>query len=73
MLTTLKCGENPIQHLVETPGKVGGQKPQHEISVLLEQRVFTPVAPVGIGITQMLSPIQFDNYSKFRAKGIHFH
>ena len=62
MLTTLKDCENPVKHLVETAGKVRCQKSQHKIPVLLKQRIFMPVAPVGVRITQVLFSIYFDSY-----------
>lgn len=48
MPAILKYRENPIKHVVESLGKIRCQKSQHQIPVLLKQRVFVPVAPVGV-------------------------
>ena len=51
MFAILKYCENSIKHMVELPGKVAREKSQYEISVLLQQRVFMPVAAVGFLVT----------------------
>jgi len=45
-----------------------GKESQYEITVLLQQNVFAPVAAIGIGVGQMLPAIQFDHDSQICAE-----
>jgi hypothetical protein len=47
--------------------------PQHEVAVLLQQCVFTAIAPVGVRICQMLPSIEFDHKPGVGAEQIYFH
>ena len=38
------------QNVIETFGDVLGQKSQDRIAIFLKQRVFSPVAPVGLSV-----------------------
>ena len=64
--------ENRVQHRVQILAEVVGQKPQHEISALLEQLVLPPVAPVRETVGEMLRTIQLHCHASVRTKEIHF-
>jgi hypothetical protein len=65
--------EKRVEHMVETLGDIAREESQHEISVLLKQYVFVPVASVCVRISQVLVSIEFDHDSQVRAQEIHFH
>jgi hypothetical protein len=37
-----------------------GQKPKNQVAILSKQRILATVAPVSVGLAQMLAAIQFD-------------
>ncbi len=41
------CPQDGIKDVVELFADILGQKPQHQVSVLLQQRVLSAVAPIG--------------------------
>jgi hypothetical protein len=47
-----------------------GEEPQHQISILLQQLVLPPVAPIRCGIAQMLRAIQFHRHARVVAQEI---
>ena len=53
--------------------EVFGKEADHEISAFLERGILAAVAPVGLGISQMLSAVQFNDQVELLAKQIHFH
>lgn len=73
VLPALEYCEHRIEHMIEAPGNIAREVSQDKITVLLKQRVFMPVAPVTIRISQMLVSIEFHNYPQLRAQEIHFH
>jgi hypothetical protein len=42
--------DNGVQNLIEAPANIFAQKPQHMITILLEQNIFAAIAPVSLGI-----------------------
>jgi hypothetical protein len=71
--TGSQCGSNGIKNGVKVFANISGQKSQNQISVLLEQRIFSAVPPVGIDTGEMLLAVQFDANAGIGAKQIHFH
>src|SRR6478735_1669319 len=65
--------ENRVQHRVQIPAEVFGQKPQHEISALLKQLVLPPVAPVRDTVGEMLRTIQLHGHASVRTQKIDLH
>src|SRR2546426_555307 len=53
--------ENRVENVVQPLAKILTQKAQNEIPTLLKRGVFASIAPVGVGICQMLSAIQFNH------------
>jgi len=66
-------GHDGVQDVIEAFASVFRQKAQDEISVLLQQRIFPPVAPVSFGVSQMLRSVQIDHHAGLHAKQIHLH
>jgi len=62
-----------IEDVIQALTEVFREETEHEIAVLLERGVLATVAPVGFGVSQMLSAIQFDDQAQFVAKQIYFH
>ena len=62
-----------VQDIIQVLAEVFGQEAEHEISMFLERGVLAPVATVSLGISQMLSAIQFDHQASSLAEQIHFH
>src|SRR5260370_10281467 len=60
--------DDGIQNLIEALANIFAQKPQHMISVLLQQNILAPVTSVRLGISQVLNTIQFDCYLGFCAQ-----
>lgn len=50
--------ENRVQHGVQIPAEVFGQKPQHEIAALLKQLILASIPPVCGPVSEMLRTIQ---------------
>src|SRR6516225_1365231 len=65
--------DDGIQNLIEALANIFAQKPQHMISVFLEQNILAPITSVSLGISQVLTTIQFDCYLGFCAQQVHFH
>ena len=68
--------DDGIQNLIEALANIFAQKPQHMISVLLEelaQNILAPITSVRLGISQVFTTIQFDCYLGFCAQQVHFH
>jgi hypothetical protein len=59
--------------VIETLADILSQKPKHEVTVFLQKRVLAPVPAVGIGIGQMLWPVQFYSHPHLRAEQVNFH
>lgn len=55
--------EYGVQHRVQIPAEVFGQKPQHEIAALLKQLVLASVAPVRDAVGEMLRTIQLHGHA----------
>ena len=64
--------ENRVQHRVQIPAEVFGQKPQHEIAALLKQLVLASIPPVRGPVSEMLRTIQLHCHASVRTKEIHF-
>ena len=64
---------NGVKNMVQMFARVFGQEAQNEISILLQQGIFTPVPPISRFAGQMLCPIQFDDDTGLRAKEVHLH
>lgn len=60
-----KHSKDRIQHLVEPFADVVYQEPQNEITTFLKQRILATVAPIGVGICEVLTAIEFDDQSSF--------
>ena len=62
-----------IENRIQSRPHVFSEKPQHKISMLLQQRVFSAIAPVCIQTCQMLASVQFNDQPCLRAQQVHFH
>lgn len=62
--------ENGVQHRIQIPAEVFGEKPQHKIAALLQQLVFASVAPVRGPVGEMLRTIQLHCDARLRTKEI---
>ena len=49
-----------IQRIIEVFADIFRQETQDEVSVLLQQSILPPVAPVGLGVRQVLGAVQFE-------------
>ena len=47
-----------------------GEEAQHEVAVLLQQLVLSPVATIRDGIREVLSAVEFDRYTRVGAQQI---
>jgi hypothetical protein len=65
--------QDGIEHIVKVFTDVLCQEAQHEVAVLLQQRILAPVMAVGLGISQVLGTVQFDGEARFGTKQIHLH
>ena len=66
-------GQNRIQHVIQALAHVLRQESQHEIAVVLEQGILSPVTAVSLGIAEMLRAIQFDDDTGMLAQEIDLH
>src|ERR1051326_1686382 len=66
-------GHDCIQNLVQVLASVFRQEPQNEISVLLQQCVFSPVTTVSLLITEMLRAVQFNDHTVLGAEEVDLH
>lgn len=62
-----------VENLVQMSSDVFGKKSQNVITILLQQAVLFPVAPIGVSIAEMLRSIEFNNQSISGIKKIDFH
>src|SRR4051812_49181729 len=62
--------EDRVQHRVQIPAEVLGQKPQYQIAALLKQLVLPPVAPVRGTVGEMLRTIQLHCHASVRTQEI---
>jgi hypothetical protein len=73
VFATDEGGHNGVQELIQTLARILRQKSRHEVTVLLQQGVPSPVPPAGFGIPEMLGAIQFDDHASLRAQKIDLH
>lgn len=62
-----ESSQDRIQNAVEALADILCQESKHEIAILLKQDVLAPVAPIGVGISQVLCAVQFDDQAAFLA------
>src|SRR5262245_48028381 len=67
-----KYPQNHIEHGVQILADVLSKKAQHEVAVLLKQLVLPPVTTIRDRITEVLSAIEFDGYTRVGAQQIDF-
>ena len=65
--------QNGVKNMVQMFARIFRQEAQNEISILLQQGIFSPVTPVSLGISQMLRTVQFDDHIRLRTKEVHLH
>ena len=56
-----QCSKNPVENRIEFLGEVLGEKTEHQLSVLLQELVFAPIATVRDRVCQMLPAVHFDH------------
>ncbi len=59
--------------MIKALADILSQKPQHEIALFLQQDVLVTVPAIGLGVGQMLRPVQFYSQPGRRAEKGHFH
>ena len=62
--------ENRVQHGVQFPAKIFGQKPQHEMAALLKHLVLASVAPVCDPVGEMLGTVQLHCHARVSTEQI---
>jgi hypothetical protein len=62
-----------IQNVIESFADILRQKPQNEISVLLQESILPTISPVRFGIGQVLRAVEFDHDTTVRVKEVHLH
>ena len=55
-----ECTQDSIEDRVQIFPQIFSQETQDKITVLLQQLILAPVASVGVGIGEMLGPVNFD-------------
>jgi len=66
-------GDDGVQDVVQSFAGILREEPEHEVFILLEEYILSPVPPIRFRIRQMLWAVQFDDDTSIRAEEIHFH
>ena len=59
--TVRKRSQDGVQNRIKALAKIFGKETQHEISMLLKQRVLASVPSIRFGVREMLSAVQLDD------------
>lgn len=65
--------EDCVKNRVGVPARIARQKPQDQVSVLLEKNVFSAVPPPSLLVGQVLRPVEFEDKLGTSVKEIHLH
>ena len=65
--------EHGIEHPVELSTDVLGKEPKHKVTMFLKESVLLAVPTIGLGICEVLGPIQLDDQHRRRTEKIYFH
>ena len=66
------CPQDRVEHHVEFLADVFGEEAQHEISVLLKQLIFAPIAAIGDWIGEMLGAVELHRDTRVGAQQVDF-
>ena len=56
-----QCADNPVQDVIKALSNIPRKKSKHEIAILLQQRILTPIAPVRFCAGKMLFAVQLND------------
>ena len=68
-----KRHQDTIQYIIQLTARVLRETAQHEVSVLLQQHVLSPVTAVRIRIREMLRAVQFDDHTGVGTEKVRLH
>ncbi len=60
-LSSSQHAGDSVENVVQALAYIFGQKAQNEVTGFLQNKIFAPITPIGLNISQVLRPIQLDS------------
>ena len=65
--------EYRVEHVVQACSKVRREKPEHEVTVRLQQRVLAAVPTIRLWVAEVLVAIDLDHQARLPAQKVNLH